>query len=265
MESLLQIAIIDIRILDVFDILIVAYLMYRIYQVLKGSIAFNIFIGVVLLYLVYFLVEALQMSLLSLLLGKFVGFGVLILIIIFQPEIRKFLLALGHSTLKGRMNVLNKWFNPISETEEAAKNELISKLESAILIMSKSKTGSLIVIDNNDILQEYTITGISINANISSQLIQNIFFKNSPLHDGAVIINNNKIIAASCILPISNRTDIASHLGLRHRAAIGITENNAVTALLVSEETGMISISNNGNIIHIKEKKDLKKTLSKYI
>ncbi len=265
MESLLQIAIVDVRILDVFDILIVAYLMYRLYKVLRGSIAFNIFIGVVLLYMIYWIVEVLQMNLLSVLLGKFVGYGVLILIIIFQPELRKFLLALGHSTLKGRMNLINKWFLPVSQIDETKKSARIDILADVLTQMGKTKTGALIVFDSSSELDTYVSTGIQLNAKMSNQLLLNLFFKNSPLHDGAVIINSDQIIAASCILPVSKRTDLPANLGLRHRAAIGITENTTVSALVVSEETGKISIAHEGEIYHPTNNKELKKFLKKYL
>ena len=263
MDDLLQTTIIDVRILDVFDILIVAYLLYRIFKVLKGSIAFNIFIGVVLLYLVYWLVEVLQMSLLSLLLGKFVGFGVLILIIIFQPEIRTFLLALGNSTLKGRMRFVNKWLNPSSSTSDIKIEALIHTLSIALKEMSEHHTGALLIYADSEDVEQLAFTGTKLNAKISTELLLNIFFKNSPLHDGAVLLNNETLIAASCILPVTKRVDIPSHLGLRHRAAIGITEQMNVVAIVVSEENGVISIAKNGRIKHISNNKQLKQSLTK--
>ena len=239
----MNIGALDIRLLDVVDILVVAYLMYFVYKLVRGTVAFNIFIGVVLLYVTYLLVEALDMRLLSLLLGSVVAFGVIILIIIFQPEVREFLLVLGNNTLKGRFKFLDTLFG--KQVIDGEKAQTIKSIQDALLMLSKTKTGALIVVSNGSQLN-LEQSGVVLNANLSSSLLQNIFFKNAPLHDGAVLIHNNMIKAASCILPLSKNKALGKKLGLRHRAALGITESNNVFAIVVSEETGEFAIAEHG-------------------
>ena len=233
----------DIRFLDVIDVLVVAYLMYVVYKLVRGTVAFNIFIGVVLLYVTYLLVEALDMRLLSLLLGSVVAFGVIILIIIFQPEVREFLLVLGNNTLKGRFKFLETLFGKQVVDGEMAFT--LKSMQDALSNLSKSKTGALLVLSNASTLN-LEQTGQVLNAKLSSSLLQNIFFKNAPLHDGAVLIHKNMIKAASCILPLSKNKTLGKELGLRHRAALGITESNNVLAIVVSEETGDYALAEHG-------------------
>lgn len=237
----------NIRIWDVLDVIIVAYLIFRIYKLLRGTIAFNIFVGVLMLYIAWFVVGILEMQLLSIMLDKFVGFGVIILVIIFQPEVRQFLLLLGNSTTRGRFTFINKFFGEHIGRESIAKKngEEITK---AVSWLSDHKIGALIVISDNVLWQNIASSGVSIHGNISFNLLENIFFKNSPLHDGAVIISGTKILAASCILPISNSSEISSDLGLRHRAAVGVTELHPVLVIIVSEETGEISYAIEGEL-----------------
>ncbi len=237
----------NIRIWDVLDILIVVYLMYRIYKLLRGSIAFNIFIGVVIFYATYWVVTVLEMKLLSIALDKFVDVGVLIIVIIFQPEVRRFLLMIGNTTTRGRFPFLNNLFgNTVGKDATAEKSQL--QISKAIRWMSEHKMGALIVISDNLLWQNIASTGTAVNADVSSSLIENIFFKNSPLHDGAMIISGDQILAASCVLPVSDSAEISSDLGLRHRAAIGVTESAGVLSIVVSEETGALAYAADGKL-----------------
>lgn len=242
------IEILDIRFLDVLDVLIVAFLLYQIYRLLRGTIAFNIFIGIVLLYLLYYLVGFFEMELLSVLLGRFVGFGVIIVIIIFQPEIRRFLLMIGSTTIRGRFNFLSKIFGNqlggLTEIQSAHMNEIAD----AVAQLSIKKMGALIIIAKDEIIESSLTSATIVDAKLSSLLLQNIFQKNSPLHDGATIVKDGRILAASAILPVSESAVISKELGLRHRAGIGITEVQNVIALIVSEETGEISFVKEGKI-----------------
>lgn len=233
---------INIRILDVIDILLLAFLLYKLYQFLKGTAAIKIFFGVIAIYLVWKIVKALQMELLSEILGAFIGGGFIALIVVFQPEIRKFLLMLGtHSFINKKI-----LFWKIKTHNGFTLNT--DPIIQACQKMAESKTGALIVLAQKNNLEQFVDTGEIINAEISESLLENIFFKNTPLHDGAVIITNNKIKAARCILPVSNNSSIPPRFGLRHRSAVGVTEQSDSIALIVSEETGKISYSKYGNI-----------------
>lgn len=261
-----EIGFLPIRIWDLLDILIVGYLIYQIYKLLKGSVAFNIFIGVMLIYIFSWLVKLLQMDLLSSLLGQFVSVGVLMLLIIFQPEVRRFLLILGNNTLRQRSNFFNRLLAgkfKIFESKTLSQNA--DAIYKAILRMSKAKTGALIVFANNLNLEYFSNLGILLDAKISQPLIESIFTKESPLHDGAVIISNNKIHAASCVLPVSSNPDLPKSVGLRHRAAVGVTENTSVSAFIVSEETGIISYAVEGKLFRKITESRLKELLIKQV
>lgn len=238
---------ISTRWIDWLDILLVAILLYQFYKLVKGTVAIRIFVGILAIYLLWKIVSAIQMELLSEILGQFIGVGVLALIIVFQQEIRRFLLLLGtQSSFAGPSFVkkIIRWSKP---NEEETPIDIESIID-ACRNMSKSKTGALIILAKNTQLKYHAATGDVINAKLSTVLLESIFFKNSPLHDGGVIIYNNTIAAARCILPVSDNPDIPSHFGLRHRAAIGITENSNAIAVIVSEETGNISIAQNGKV-----------------
>jgi len=211
---------------------------------LKGTVAINIFFGIVALFLIWKLVAALQMELLSEILGAFISVGLVALIIIFQPEIRQFLLALGTPSFFNKYGKKFKFLNLIFKEHFDFD---IDPIVVACHHMSEQKTGALIVITRQNELNQYVNTGQIIESNISSQIIENIFFKNSPLHDGAMIITGNKIKAAGCIMPVTKK-QITARAGLRHRAAIGISEVSDCIAIIVSEETGKISYSIKGDI-----------------
>lgn len=239
--------------------------MYVIYKLLKGTAAFNIFIGVVLLYLVYWLVGLLEMKLLSLVLGKFVGYGFLMMIIIFQPEVRSFLVMLGNTTLKGRGKFIEQIFGKELDIHSEANSSLVQHISKAMIALSKDKNGALIVISGSQNLRYFENSGTRIGGLISEHLIRNIFEKSAPLHDGAMIISEDKIYAASVILPVTDNRTISKDLGLRHRAAIGVTEKANVVAFIVSEETGEISYASKGKLYRNISDSALKSYLNKHI
>lgn len=238
MTELLIPLFLHIRMLDIIDILLVAFLLYELYNLVKGTAAINILLGIVAIFLMWRLVRILEMELLTEILGAFISVGFIALIVVFQPEIRKFLLLLGTPAFI-RKNHRRFLFWRIRYTND--ENLDIDPIVQACHKMANTKTGALIVIGKIHELEEHIGTGEVLNAKISEQLIENIFFKNSPLHDGAVIIINNQIKAARCILPVSKSPDIPAHMGLRHRSAVGITEKSDAIAIVVSEQTGKIS------------------------
>ena len=235
---------IDIRYLDLVDVIFVSVLLFTLYKLIKGTVAVNIFLGLVTLFLLWRVVEALQMELLASILGAFISVGLVALIIIFQPEIRQFLLAMGTP------NVLRKYGMKFSFVRGLFKDNIEFDLDTVVAScqrMSDIRQGALMVITRQNELMQYVNTGQLVDADLSVALIENIFFVNSPLHDGAMIITNNKIRAASCILPVTKKK-IRASIGLRHRAAVGITEVSDAIAVIVSEENGKISYSIRGEI-----------------
>lgn len=241
-------AIIEFRLLDFFDIILVAYLLFILYRLLKGTVAIKIAIGIVSLFLTYIVVNALQMELLSKILGAFISVGFIALIVIFQPEIRRFLLALGNTAFFGQGRKKRSYLKLFTGAAQEEEPLDIDPIIVSCQKMSESRTGALIVFTRRNELKAFSETGELIDARVSSQLLENIFFKNSPLHDGALIIHNNRLHAAGCILPVTPRRNLPRDLGLRHRAALGLTEQSDAIALVVSEETGRISWCVNGKI-----------------
>ncbi len=238
---------IQIKIADILDILLVAYLLYSIYKLVKGSVAMNILAGLLLVYFVWKIVDIAHMRMLSEILNQFISVGVLALIIVFQPEIRKFLIVLGQQASTGinrnSKNGLFKIFTS-SSSEEINIEEIIQACGN----MSASLTGAIIAITRNNKLEEEIKTGQEINGVISSPLIESIFYKNNPLHDGAVIITNNVLKAARCVLRITEKTSFPAEYGLRHRAGVGITEQTDSFVIIVSEQTGKIAIADDGKV-----------------
>lgn len=248
---------IQIRIADIIDITLVAALLYGLYVLVKGTTATSIFLGVVAIWLIWQVVKALQMELLSSILGAFVSVGFIALIIIFQPELRRFLFTIGTQARKSK---LTRKFHLFGVSSNIILD--VDAIARACQNMSDIKQGALIIITKQNKLDDIALTGVDINADISNSLIENIFFKNSPLHDGAMIISNNRIRSARCILPVTSKTDIPGHYGLRHRAAIGITEDNDCFVLVVSEETGIISMVKNTAIRSLK-REEVKSAIEK--
>ncbi|MCC7332947.1 MAG: TIGR00159 family protein [Flavobacteriales bacterium] len=261
MLDLSSLLFISVRWLDILDILVVSIILYQIYKLIKGTVAIKIFVGVLAIYLFWKMAEIFNMQLLSEILGKFIGLGMLALIIVFQQEIRRFLLMIGNNRLFATRK--GSFFGLIqNKIDQHEKIDLKPILE-ATKNLSKTKTGALIVLDLNAELKTYIDSGEKINAKISSSLVENIFFKNSPLHDGGVIIQDNLIKAARCILPISDNHDFPSRFGLRHRSAAGITESTQALAIIVSEETGKISLSKKGDILYNLTIEELERQINK--
>ncbi len=235
---------IHIGLSDILDIVVVSILLYQVYKLIRGTAAINIFTGVLLLYFIWFIVQALHMQLLARIMGQVLGVGIIALIILFQQEIRRFLLHLGNRFNSRRFKWLRRWFK---RNTQAALDLDIDSLVQACKDMSDTKTGALIVLERRSSLEMFAETGDIIDAKISKRLIENIFFKNSPLHDGAMIITRNKIHAARCTLPITDKV-LPAHYGMRHRASVGLTEGSDSVVITVSEETGRISVVENGEI-----------------
>lgn len=251
---------ISIGLKDVIDIVLVALLLYYIYRLMKESSSANIFAGIIIFVVVWiFVSQIFEMRLLGGILDKLVNVGSLALIILFQEEIRHFFSTIGTRQGTRFLSGLLKRKNETS----GSHREDIMPIVMACMSMSKQKVGALIVIERYVGLSEIINSGDQINANITQRLIENIFFKNSPLHDGAMIISHKRIKAAGCILPISHDTDIPKSLGLRHRAALGISQKSDCLAIIVSEETGGISIAENGNFRLRLSAEELESVLSK--
>lgn len=238
-------AFLQIRLLDVIDIILVAVLLYQLYTLIRGTGALNIFLGILSIYLIWWLVRLFEMELLTAILGQFISVGVLALIIVFQPEIRKFLLLVGTRSFINKPS--RKFFNKLWQFEDTIILN-IAPIVNTCQRFSDSRTGALMVITKENELAFFADTGELVDARISEHLLENIFFKNSPLHDGAVIITNNRIKAARCVLPVSENPSFPTSLGLRHRAATGITEQSDAIAIVVSEQTGKISVAKGGEI-----------------
>ncbi|MEW7292378.1 diadenylate cyclase CdaA [Aquimarina sp. 2304DJ70-9] len=246
---------INLRILDVLDIVLVAFLLYYIYKLVKGTAAINIFIGIVMIYLVWKLTQFLAMEMLSSVLGEFIGVGMFALIVVFQQEIRKFLLMIG-STNFGRRRKFLRQLKFIRDTPEDSVTNVKAIVE-ACKSMGETNTGALIVIKRNTSLDFVKTTGDSMDMLINTPILESVFYKNSPLHDGAMIIEDNHIVATRVILPVTNSNSMPLRFGLRHRAAVGITEKTDALALVVSEETGKLSYIKNGEFKIFKTEEEL--------
>lgn len=230
---------IHIGIIDIIDIFLVAMMLYYLYRVTRGTNAFSIILGVVMLYLMYVVVRALNMELLSGILGQFIGVGIIAVVVIFQPEIRRFLQMLG---LQQNQRI-SRFFGGENNDDDLDVDSLVK----ACIDMGETKTGALIVLQQTSDLSLMAEGGIAVDAKVSPSLLENLFFKNSPLHDGAIIINRNRVVAARCILP-STQSQVPKSYGTRHRAALGMSEVSDAIILVVSEETGALSIAQGGVI-----------------
>ena len=248
----------EIGLIELIDIALVAVLIYQLYKLVRGTVAINIFIGLAAIYLLWKIVDAFNFQLLSEILGQFIGVGVIILVIVFQQELRKFLMFIG----KGKL-IKNKGIFKFNFKVEHENNLNTSAIAKACEDMAKTKTGSIMVITQMDDLAVFAETGVAMNAEISIPMIESIFYKNSPLHDGAVIIRDNKIISARCVLPVSNSDDFPGNLGMRHRAAVGITEESDAVTVIVSEETGGISYVKDGELFTKRTAQQLEQFLNR--
>lgn len=243
----------DFSILDALDIVLVAVLLYYVYKLLKGTVAINIFIGIALIVLIWKITEALQMKMLSGLLGALLSLGAIAVLIVFQPEVRKFLLMLGSTNFANKRNFIKQL--SFLKTEISTNMDVETVVNSCD-VMTKTKTGALIVLERTNNLDFVKPSGDHMNSEINQPILESIFYKNSPLHDGALIIKENFIIATRIVLPLSNK-DLPARFGLRHRAAIGITEKTDALCLVVSEETGKISYIKDGEFVLFKSNPEL--------
>ena len=252
-----------IRFVDVLDVLLVAILLYELYRLAKGTNVMRIFWTIVGIYILWRVVVLCGMRLSSEILGAVISVGLLAIVVVFQPEIRKFLLVLGTKASPDlRLRMIKRLF--AKQTKQQTKTDFEPYVQ-ACRHMSASKTGALIIFKRENSIDELAATGESIDARVSSALLETIFFKNSPLHDGAVVVVGNRVIAARCILPVTARTDIDPNLGLRHRSAIGVTEQIDVVSVVVSEETGAISYVIDGEIHHDVSSVELKQFLEEKV
>ncbi|TRX55557.1 TIGR00159 family protein [Fulvivirga sp. M361] len=263
MIFLFSIGFLEISWVDIIDILLVSILLYQIYKLMRGSVAIKIFLGVLSVYLAYLIVRAAQMELLSLILGQFMGVGVLAAIILFQPEIRKFLLLVGKTTDFNKASFLSNLLVWKKKDEREAFN--ITPVIEASKTLGGTNTGALIVFSRDSELRFYSESGDKIDAFLSKRLLLAIFNKNSPLHDGAVIVYKGKIKAARCVLPVSETETLSAQFGLRHRAALGMSEITDTMVLIVSEETGQYSIARNGILSHNLSPLELRKMINDYL
>lgn len=245
---------------DALDIILVAFLLFYLYRIMKESGTINIFVGVLAFIAVWVVAsEILEMRLIGTILDKFMSIGLLILVILFQDQIKRFLVELGSHH---RWNFLKQLFRHKKSTADDSRRWTMP-IVYACMNMSKSKTGALIVIEQNISLDNYEKTGDIIDATINTRLIENIFFKNSPLHDGALIIAHDRIKSAGCILPVSHDTNVPRSFGLRHRSALGISQATDAFAIIVSEETGNISVAHHGVLSTRLSSTDLEHRLSR--
>ena len=247
---------------DILDIFLLALIIYVAFRWIKGTSAMSIFVAIVSLYFIRVLVSAFNMRLMNALMETVLDVGVIALIVIFQPEIRKFLIRIGNRWMKSAQGqkILDRLRG--GKKNNASAGEASNEITEACRRMSEDKTGALIVIAHNVPLDDITGTGDNIDAAIHRRLIMNLFFKNSPLHDGALVISGDRIVAARCTLPITERTDIPARFGMRHKAAIGITEQTDADAVIVSEETGRISFAKGGKVTPIQNINELKLLLN---
>lgn len=252
-----------IQIIDIIDIVLVAALIYYIYRIVRGTNVMLIFWALIILIIAWRAADILGMRLLGALLSAITSVGLVALIVIFQPEIRRFLLYLGTKTQlnESLLKRLRFWKHNLQNNRQGLNYEAYIN---ACMHMSQSKTGALIIFQRGNEVEELVNTGERIGATASSALLETLFFKNSPLHDGAVIVHGNTILAARCILPVTSRLDIDPNLGLRHRSAIGVTEQLDVLSVIVSEETGAISYVIGGTIHHDISPVELRQALEQY-
>jgi len=253
----------DFRILDLIDIVLFAALIFYIYRLVKGTAAINIFIGIVIIYLIYQVTVFLEMEMLSRALGAFTGAGVFALIVVFQQELRRFLLMLGSTNFTSKRRFLRQL--RIFNNDKDNHNNVVDEIVTACKRMSATKTGALIAIKRDGSLDFLKNSGDTMDIVVNAPIIQSIFYKNSTLHDGAMIIEDNKITATRVILPVSDNRKIPQRFGLRHRAALGLTERSNALAIIVSEETGQVSLVINGEFESYEDMDDLSDKIKSHL
>ena len=246
----------DFKITDFIDIILVAVLLYYVYKLVRGTVAINIFIGIVIVWALWKLTELLQMKMISSMVGGFMNIGLIALIIVFQQEIRKFLLMVGSTNFASKRNFV-KHFKFLRQEGGLPTKTNVGAIISACEKMGMTNTGAILVMERNNSLDFVKSSGDKMSIKITTPIIESIFYKNSPLHDGAAIIQDNYITATRVILPVTNERNIPLRFGLRHRAAIGITEKTDSLCLVVSEETGVVSYIKNGEFVQYKSMEEL--------
>lgn len=246
---------IDFKITDIIDIILVAVLLYYVYKLVRGTVAINIFIGIVIVWAFWKLTELLDMKMISSVVGGFMQVGLIALIIVFQQEIRKFLLMIGSTNFANKRNFIRHF--KFMKHEGLSTDTNTEALVRACEKMASTRTGAIIVLERNNSLDFVKSSGDRMNAEVNLPILESIFYKNSPLHDGATVIKDNHIVATRVILPITNERKIPLRFGLRHRAAVGITEKTDALVLVVSEETGDISYIKNGDFVRYKDLTEL--------
>ncbi len=244
---------------DAVDILLLSLVLYFIYRIIRGSRAWKLLIGLLVLFMVSIMASAFEMNGLNFIFGNFQELGILAILILFQPEIRMALEKVGGTPITGIINISGE------PRDLATVNAEIESLCTAVTELSREKVGALIVLERSTKLGEYIKSGVYVDAAISPHMLRNLFFNKAPLHDGAVIIRNSRICAAGCFLPLSTKEDINKDLGTRHRAAIGLTEVSDAVVIVVSEETGTVSVSVGGNLERNYNYSTLKQTLTGYL
>ena len=258
----LHIGFLDISWVDFFDIALVSILLYQVYKLIRGSLAVNIFLGILAIYLLYLIVSALQMELLTKILGVFIGTGVIAMVILFQPELRKFLLVIGRTAELNRDGLIRSFAAWRHEYhDEFDINQVIEALKT----LKATHTGALIVFSRDTELKFYIETGDALDAQVNKRLLLSIFNKNSPLHDGAVIIYKGRIKAARCVLPVSENDHLPPQFGLRHRSAVGMSENSDTLIAAVSEETGRLVLARNGKFLRGLKLKQVEQKILEYL
>ncbi len=241
-KTIYEIGSYNISIMDTIDLFLVGYLLYRLYKVARGTAAINIFFGLIAIYFIYQIVDILRMKYITQILGGFISITFIVIVILFQQEIRKYLNQIGKTKI-----IKNKTFLRFFNSENEIKLN-IKDITKACIEFKKSKTGAIIVITNTDDLNYICESAVKLDSIISYPLLESIFFKNSSLHDGAIVIRDNRIVAARCILPVNNDDDFPEKLGMRHRAAVGISEHSDSLTIIVSEQNGKISYAKDGKI-----------------
>ena len=262
MIFLFHVGFLEVSWVDLIDIGLVAILLYQVYKLIRGSIAVNIFLGILSLYLVYLIVRAAQMELLAKILGQFMGVGVLAMIILFQPEIRKFLLVIGRSAEINRDNI----FKSINNLRYGFHDDFdVHQLIEAVKSLKATRTGALVVFSRDSELKFYCETGDYLDADVNKRLILSIFQKTSPLHDGAIIVYKGRIKAARCVLPVSENDHLPPHFGLRHRSAIGMSETTDTLVMVISEESGRLILARNGKFLRGLKLRQVEQKILEYL
>jgi uncharacterized protein (TIGR00159 family) len=249
--------------IEIIDIAIVVLIVIQMYRALRGSIAFNIFVGGLAIYILWLFVNKLKMPMMSEILDRMVSIGMIGLIVVFQPEIRKFLIVLGRRSPLGKNGFVSRLFQSNTLNKYIVEEDIIEEISHALKYLQDKHMGAILVIARSDKFEFDTNTGKVINGRVSAKLLESIFEKNSPLHDGAVLVDKDILIAAGVVLPISDSTELPSGTGLRHRSAVGATEHSDVLVVILSEETGRLSIAMNGKLTMNLPMEEIKKEMYK--